>query len=94
MLQWSQTVAETTGNTRYVISLDLLTSFSKDKVMDFLVEFVAGRLSEYIWNFGRELLVTNGMEQALMVLEPLLKPVIKKMLIYVIRMVALAVYNA
>lgn len=62
--------------------------------MDFLVEIVADRLSEYIWNFGRELLVTNGMEQALMFLEPRLKRVIKKMLKYVIRMVALAVYNA
>lgn len=76
--------AENTGVTCYVISLELLTSFSKDKLMDSLVETVTDLLSEYLWNFVTEPLVPNGMERALWVLKALLKCVIKKMLIYVI----------
>lgn len=53
--------------------------------MDSLVETVTDLLlSEYLWNFVTEPLVPERMEQVLWVLKPLLKCVIKKMLIYVI----------
>lgn len=83
-LQQVRPCGESTGTTCYLISLDLFTSFSKDKAMDSLVETAAVRLSEYICNFVTEPLVSNGREQAHWVLKPLLEFVIKKMLIYVI----------
>lgn len=87
-LQQVRPCGESTGTTRYLISLDLFTSFSKDKAMYSLVEtaadLAADLLSEYICNFVTDPLVSNGREQARWVLKPLLKFVIKKMLIYVI----------
>lgn len=73
--------------------MDSLTSFYKDKGMEFAVRIVAKFLTDKFRRFGRDILMTHGMEQFLPLLDVFSEVVINDMLKFVLNKIALAAYD-